>query len=93
MDDPYRATVVLRHHADDFGAVLALVAAGQGVALVPDLATANAPSHVIFAPLTIRRRTFLAYRRGTQTHPVIAASRQALHTAAHATNLSSHATK
>ena len=32
----------VRHHADDFTAVLALVAAGQGVALVPQLA-AEAP--------------------------------------------------
>lgn len=31
-------TPQVRHHADDFAAVLALVAAGQGVALVPQLA-------------------------------------------------------
>lgn len=83
----------IRHHADDFGAVLALVAAGQGVALVPDLGTGNAPDRVILTPLTIRRRTYLAYRRGTRTHPGIAAARQALHAAAISTNLSSRATR
>ena len=82
-------TPAIRHHADDFGAVLALVAAGQGVALVPDLGTVNAPDGVVLTPLAIRRRTFLAYRRGTRRHPVIAAARQALHAAASSTGLRS----
>ncbi|WP_067653275.1 LysR family transcriptional regulator [Nocardia harenae] len=68
----------IRHHADDFGAVLALVAAGQGVALVPDLGTASAPDGVVLTPLPIQRRTHLAYRRGTGGHPAIAAARRAL---------------
>ena len=34
----------VRHHADDFTAVLALVAAGQGVALVPQLAAGRPPA-------------------------------------------------
>ena len=34
----------IRHHADDFATVLALVAAGQGVALVPELALADRPA-------------------------------------------------
>ncbi|WP_328521675.1 LysR family transcriptional regulator [Kribbella sp. NBC_00359] len=71
----------IRHHADDFGAVLALVAAGQGVAFVPDLGAAAPPAAVVLTPLSIRRRTHLAYRRGTATHPAIAAARTALHTA------------
>ncbi|GAB3207460.1 LysR substrate-binding domain-containing protein [Nocardia tengchongensis] len=75
----------IRHHADDFGTVLNLVAAGQGVALVPDLGTHSAPTAVALTPLPTRRRTHLAYRRGTATHPVIAAARTALHTAAAAT--------
>ncbi len=32
----------IRHHADDFATVLALVAAGQGVALVPQLGVDHA---------------------------------------------------
>ncbi len=70
----------IRHHADDFGTVLALVAAGQGVALVPELGLAPVPA-VALTPLPTRRRTHLAYRRGTATHPAVAAARSALHTA------------
>ncbi|WP_460367054.1 LysR family transcriptional regulator, partial [Actinocorallia lasiicapitis] len=55
----------IRHHADDFGMVLALVAAGQGVALVPELGTEDAPPEVILRPLPAGRRTLIAYRRGT----------------------------
>ncbi|TDD14346.1 LysR family transcriptional regulator, partial [Kribbella turkmenica] len=73
----------IRHHADDFGAVLALVAAGQGVAFVPDLGAAAPPEAVVLTPLPIRRRTHLAYRRGTAGHPAIAAARTVLHAAAH----------
>jgi DNA-binding transcriptional LysR family regulator len=72
----------IRHHADDFGAVLALVAAGQGVAFVPDLGAVTRPASVVLTPLPIRRRTHLAYRRGTANHPAITAARTALHTAA-----------
>ncbi|GAB3419286.1 LysR family transcriptional regulator [Flindersiella endophytica] len=71
----------IRHHADDFGAVLALVAAGQGAALVPDLGAVAPPATVVLTPLAIRRRTRLAYRRGTGAHPAISAARTALHTA------------
>ena len=71
----------IRHHADDFGAVLALVAAGQGVAFVPDLGADAPPTAVVLTPLDIQRRTHLAYRRGTGTHPAISAARTALHTA------------
>ncbi|MFE6234008.1 LysR family transcriptional regulator [Cellulosimicrobium sp. NPDC057862] len=81
-------TPKIRHHADDFGAVLALVAAGQGVALVPDLATGNAPGDVVLTPLAVRRRTSLAYRRGSRTHPGVAAARQALRSAVEAADLS-----
>lgn len=72
----------IRHHADDFGAVLALVAAGQGVAFVPDLGAVAPPTAVALTPLPIRRRTHLAHRRGTATHPAIAVARTALHAAA-----------
>jgi DNA-binding transcriptional LysR family regulator len=69
----------IRHHADDFGAVLALVAANQGAAFVPDLAVATPPPGVVLTPLPIQRRTRLAYRRGTANHPALAAARRALH--------------
>src|SRR5215207_5752587 len=66
-------TPMVRHHADDFAAVLALVAAGQGVSLVPQLAAAPSPPGVRLVPLTIRRRTRISYRRGATTHPAVAA--------------------
>ncbi|MGX6608326.1 LysR family transcriptional regulator [Micromonosporaceae bacterium Da 78-11] len=59
-----------RHHADDFATVLALVAAGQGVALIPQLA---APQGVRLLPLPTRRRTRIAYRKGAAGHPAVAA--------------------
>jgi len=62
-----------RHHADDFSTVLALVAAGQGVSLVPELATGNPPPGVRLIALPTRRRTRIAYRRGAGTHPTVAA--------------------
>jgi DNA-binding transcriptional LysR family regulator len=62
-----------RHQADDFTTVLALVAAGQGVSLVPELATGNPPPGVWLVPLPTRRRTRIAYRRGAAAHPAVAA--------------------
>jgi DNA-binding transcriptional LysR family regulator len=63
----------IRHHADDFGTVLALVAAGQGVSLIPQLAVGDAPAGVALAPQASRRRTSIAYRKGTRRHPVVSA--------------------
>ncbi|MEC3954937.1 LysR substrate-binding domain-containing protein [Nocardia sp. CDC153] len=71
----------IRHHADDFGTVLALVAAGQGVSLVPDLGARAVPKTVTLTALSTHRRTHLAYRRGTGTNPIVAAARTALHAA------------
>ena len=68
----------IRHHADDFATVLALVAAGQGVSLIPQFGVINAPSEVTLAPLTSRRRTSIAYRKGTRHHPAIAAFAEAI---------------
>jgi DNA-binding transcriptional LysR family regulator len=62
-----------RHHADDFATVLALVAARQGVSLVPQLAAAQPPAGVRLIPLRTRRRTAIAYRRGAAAHPAVAA--------------------
>jgi DNA-binding transcriptional LysR family regulator len=71
-----------RHHADDFATVLALVAAGQGVSLVPELAAARPPAGVRLVPLAIRRRTRVAYRQGAATHPGVAAFVAAMRDAA-----------
>jgi DNA-binding transcriptional LysR family regulator len=68
----------IRHHADDFGTVLALVAAGQGVSLIPQLGAADAPSGVTLTSLAARRRTSIAFRRGTRHHPAIAAFAEAI---------------
>ncbi len=62
-----------RHHADDFATVLALVAAGQGVSLIPQLAAEQPPAGVRLIPLANRRRTRIAYRRGADLHPAVAA--------------------
>ncbi|HEY9524387.1 MAG TPA: LysR family transcriptional regulator [Thermopolyspora sp.] len=70
----------VRHHADDFGAVLALVAAGQGVALIPELGMIAPSPNVVLTALPTRRRTHLAYRRGAAAHPAVSAARSALHT-------------
>ena len=71
----------VRHHADDFTAALALVAAGQGVALVPQLAVGQPPSGVRLVPLDVRRRTRIAYRKGAGDHPAVAACVAALRAA------------
>ncbi len=72
----------IRHYADDFATVLALVAAGQGVALVPELALADEPTGVGLTALEARRRTLIACRSGAAGHPVIAAGAAALRVAA-----------
>jgi len=72
----------IRHHADDFATVLALVAAGQGVALVPELAAADPPGGVVLTALSARRHSRVAYRAGSGGHPAIAAGAAALRAAA-----------
>lgn len=72
----------VRHHADDFTAMLALVAAGQGVALVPELAVGQPPEGVRLVPLDLRRRTRITYRKGAGGHPAVAACVAALRAAA-----------
>ena len=74
----------IRHHADDFTTVLALVAAGQGVALVPQLALADRPDGVALTALTARRHTLIACRRGSAAHPAVAACSAAIRAATHA---------
>ena len=72
----------IRHHADDFVTVLALVAAGQGVALVPQLGVIGPPPGVVLTELPARRRTRIAYRNGTRHHPPVSACIAAIHAAA-----------
>ena len=78
----------IRHYADDFAAVLTLVAAGQGVAMVPELALADCPDSVRLMPLEARRRTLTASRAGAATHPAVAAGGAAIRQAAAAYPLS-----
>jgi DNA-binding transcriptional LysR family regulator len=72
----------IRHYADDFAAVLTLVAAGQGVAVVPELALTDCPDGVTLAALPATRRTLIACRSGAQAHPAIAACTAAFAAAA-----------
>ncbi|MFE2722916.1 LysR substrate-binding domain-containing protein [Kitasatospora sp. NPDC059327] len=71
----------VRHQIDDFATVLALVAAGQGVALVPQLGTVRTPPGVVLTRLPMYRRTRAAFRAGAGSHPAISAFVSALHTA------------
>jgi DNA-binding transcriptional LysR family regulator len=72
----------IRHHADDFATVLALVAAGQGVALVPELGVMGPPPGVALTPLPTRRRTRIACRNGARCQPPVSACIEAIHAAA-----------
>ncbi|MEU4426065.1 LysR substrate-binding domain-containing protein [Actinoplanes sp. NPDC024001] len=72
----------VRHHADDFTAVLALVAAGQGVSLVPQLAADRPPAGLRLITAPTRRRTRIAFRRGAADHPAVTALITALRTSA-----------
>ncbi|WP_030239843.1 LysR family transcriptional regulator [Streptomyces sp. NRRL S-350] len=71
----------IRHRIDDFTTVLALVAAGQGVALVPHLGAAQPPPGVVLTRLPMYRRTRAAFRAGAGSHPAVSAFVSALHTA------------
>ncbi|KAA2253852.1 LysR family transcriptional regulator [Solihabitans fulvus] len=80
----------VRHHADDFGTVLALVAAGLGVAMVPELGVGDPPEGVVLTRLPVHRRTQAAYRAGAGGHPAVAACVAALRSSV-AARQSSHA--
>jgi len=72
----------IRHYADDFAAVLTLVAAGQGVALVPELALDDRPDGVALTPVPARRRTLIAFRAAASAHPAVIACAAAIQAAA-----------
>ncbi len=68
----------VRHQVDEFATVLALVAAGQGVALVPQLGLVHPPPQVTLAPMAMSRRTRIAFRSGAGRHPAVAAALRAV---------------
>jgi DNA-binding transcriptional LysR family regulator len=78
----------VRHHADDFATVLALVAAGQGVALVPQLGAIDPPAGVVLTPLPTRRRTRIAHRKGARHQPAVSACIAAIRVSARRLGLS-----
>jgi len=70
-----------RHQVDDFVTMLALVAAGQGVALIPQLGVAGPPPGVVLTQVPLCRRTNIAYRSGAGSHPAVTAVTAALRSA------------
>jgi DNA-binding transcriptional LysR family regulator len=70
-----------RHLVDDFATTLALVAAGQGVALVPQLGLADPPPGIVLTRVPLSRRTRIAYRSGAASHPAVTAVSAALRSA------------
>jgi DNA-binding transcriptional LysR family regulator len=71
----------VRHQVDDYTAVLNLVAVGQGVAVVPQLAAVDLPPAVVLTRLPMHRRTEIAFRSGAGVHPAVAAIVMALRAA------------
>ncbi|MFD7624796.1 LysR family transcriptional regulator [Streptomyces sp. NPDC059851] len=72
----------VRHRVDEFATVLALVAAGQGVAVVPQLGIPeDAAPAVALTRLLMERRTRMAFRSGAAAHPAVAAFGAALRAA------------
>jgi DNA-binding transcriptional LysR family regulator len=70
----------VRHRANDFTIVLALVAAGHAVALVPELIAADHPGVALreVADRPLYRTVFTAARRLSTGHPAVASVRAAL---------------
>ncbi len=63
----------ITHTSDDFHAVVALVAAGTGVALVPRTAITRSEG-VVALPVAGKpptRRVFAAVQRGREDHPLV----------------------
>ncbi|MFI6146875.1 LysR substrate-binding domain-containing protein [Streptomyces sp. NPDC051109] len=72
----------IRHRVDEFPTVLALVAAGQGVAVVPQLGVGEPVGPAVsLTRLLMERRTQVAFRSGAAAHPAVAAFAAALRAA------------
>jgi molybdate transport repressor ModE-like protein len=74
-------------HANDFGVLAAYVAAGLGVAMVPELALGAFGSDVVARPVAdvrVMRRIYVSARRGGLARPALAARVDALRDAARA---------
>src|SRR5215208_3835122 len=75
----------IRHHTNELGMLLALVAHGQAVTLLPEIALVGAPSSVAARPIAgmaLARTVFTAARTGADRRPALAAVRDALRAAA-----------
>jgi DNA-binding transcriptional LysR family regulator len=68
----------VRHRIDEFDTVLAFVAAGEGVALVPEWGALRPPEGVRLSRVPLRRRTRVAFRDGAARHPAVRAAISAL---------------
>ena len=70
----------IRHQLDDYPTSLHLVAAGQGVALVPDLGLVQVPPGLRILDLDppLSRTVQLAYRQASATRPAVVAVRESL---------------
>ena len=71
-------TPEVRHRIDEFDTVLAFVAAGEGVALVPEWGALRPPEGVRLSRVELRRRTRVAFRDGAGKHPAVRAAISAL---------------
>lgn len=77
----------VRHHVNDWGAALALVAAGAGIALVPRLATPSITTprmaiRPLGGPVRPTRHIYAAVRNGSEHSPALALLLDALATVA-----------
>jgi DNA-binding transcriptional LysR family regulator len=67
------------HLVTDFAAVYAVVAAGLGIAIMPQMSVASAPAGVVIRPLRApapRRHLFAAVRRGSGPTPLLRTLRE-----------------
>ncbi|CAG7622123.1 LysR family transcriptional regulator [Actinacidiphila bryophytorum] len=76
----------IAHHAEEHATVLALVAAGLGVAVIPRLGRDPMPEGVRVVPVrhTMRRHVYAVWREDADRRPAIRAAVDALGTAARA---------
>jgi DNA-binding transcriptional LysR family regulator len=75
----------IRHHTNELGMLLGLVAHGQAVTLLPEIALVGAPDQVAARPIAgieLARTVFTAARAGADRRPALAAVRDALRAAA-----------